>query len=345
MTAPLIPKIDLRSSDAMPLDTDIIMSDMWLHAQGDQTIGFAAVNLMIRSWHQVPAASVPADDFLLARLAVVSDEAWSRIREIVLSDWTLCDDGRYYHADVAARALKADDAMARAAANSARQAEKGRKSAEARRLNPVTRTKKSVAAAIEMPTVDKVVTRPGEGAKCQLDLTATACDARYESQSARKTEVILPSAEEPAPPVNQEPKQASKKDLTALVKEVFDYWVNVMRMDQKRTRLTSERRKRIEAALKSYPIGDIKLAIDGCSMNEWNMGKSGTTYNDIELICRNGTYVERFRNEAIAKTSAAALPGAKLPDAAEKTLEAMKRRREMRRHGHRGDADDTGELQ
>jgi len=80
---------------------------------------------------------------------------------------------------------------------------------------------------------------------------------------------------------------------TSDTQEIFDYWVLVMGKDPKRTKLSTERRKKINDRLKDYSIGDIKQAIDGCRSNEYNMQNG---YNDIELICRNSAKLESYRD-------------------------------------------------
>ena len=62
--------------------------------------------LWCASWHQLPAASLPDDDRVLANLAgygrVVKE--WQRVREGALRGWVKCDDGRLYHPVVAEKA-------------------------------------------------------------------------------------------------------------------------------------------------------------------------------------------------------------------------------------------------
>src|SRR5262249_23249587 len=61
------------------------------------------------SWHQVPAASLPDDDRVLAQLAgygrVIRE--WQKVRDGALRGWVKCSDGRLYHPVVAEKALAA----------------------------------------------------------------------------------------------------------------------------------------------------------------------------------------------------------------------------------------------
>lgn len=61
-------------------------------------------NILVGSWHEVPAASIPAGDREQAALAQVPLRTWRRVRALALVDWVLCSDGRYYHPVVAERA-------------------------------------------------------------------------------------------------------------------------------------------------------------------------------------------------------------------------------------------------
>jgi len=84
-----------------------------------------------------------------------------------------------------------------------------------------------------------------------------------------------------------------------LVKTVFGYWVEKRSKDPKRTRLTTQRRHKVEQRLREgYTVEDLKAAIDGVARSPHHCGEndSGTVYDDLELICRNGGNVERFRD-------------------------------------------------
>lgn len=107
MSEPLThPDCDLRGMPFMPLDVvRLIDSDMFALSTGDEFK--AAVALWCKSWNQVPAASVPCDDRILARLAGLSFREWSAVKAMALRGWLLCDDGRLYHPVVAQKAGEA----------------------------------------------------------------------------------------------------------------------------------------------------------------------------------------------------------------------------------------------
>ena len=79
--------------------------------------------------------------------------------------------------------------------------------------------------------------------------------------------------------------------------QIFDYWCHVMGKTGN-VKFTPERKRLIIARLKDgYTIDHIKQAIDGCSRSDYHMardGKNKTIYDDLTLICRDGSYVEKF---------------------------------------------------
>jgi hypothetical protein len=104
---PLTPaNCDLTGLPNLPLNvTRLTNSDLIALTTGDEFK--AAVLLWAKSWHQVPAASLPKDDRILARLIGVSLSEWITVREGALRGFVECSDGRLYHPVVAEMALAA----------------------------------------------------------------------------------------------------------------------------------------------------------------------------------------------------------------------------------------------
>lgn len=102
---PLVPAdVDLRDFPGMWVDTDrLLRSDTWILGTSDEKA--AAFTLWAESWHQVPAASLPNNDRVLAKLSQA--ERWSKSRAHALRGWVACSDGRLYHPVVAEKALEA----------------------------------------------------------------------------------------------------------------------------------------------------------------------------------------------------------------------------------------------
>lgn len=110
MTDPLTPVgLDLRDFPYMPLDVVRLRdAEITVVSSGD---GFrAAVLLWCSSWHQVPAASLPDDDRLLAVLAGYGRDlkGWAKVRAEALHGFIKCCDGRLYHPVIADKAIEAD---------------------------------------------------------------------------------------------------------------------------------------------------------------------------------------------------------------------------------------------
>lgn len=107
--APLTPSdCDLTSFPFMPLDVARFRnSDLALET--DPATAFAAVLLWAASWHQVPAASLPNNDKVLAQLAGFGRfvDQWQAVRADALRGFVECSDGRLYHPVVAEKALEA----------------------------------------------------------------------------------------------------------------------------------------------------------------------------------------------------------------------------------------------
>ena len=106
MTAPLTPAdCDLRDFAFMPLDVHrLLSSETWILGSDSEKI--AALSLWLASWHQIPAASLPNSDKMLAHLSGAGS-AWKRVRAHALRGWVECDDGRLYHRTVAEKANEA----------------------------------------------------------------------------------------------------------------------------------------------------------------------------------------------------------------------------------------------
>lgn len=109
-------------------------------------------------------------------------------------------------------------------------------------------------------------------------------------------------------PTQVNPTQLSKqkelnKQRIKETEEVFDFWKTTFNLNG-RTLLTNERKAKIKARLKDYPIERIKNAILGCSTSPHHLGQndSGTRYIDIELICRTGAKMEWFEDMWLSHT-------------------------------------------
>lgn len=107
--APLVPaEVDLRGFETMPLAVQMVRDSRFVSEVKPEAFR-AGFLLWCASWHQVPAGSIPDNDVELAKLAGYgfAVSTWKRLRKEALMNFVLCSDGRYYHREVAARALVA----------------------------------------------------------------------------------------------------------------------------------------------------------------------------------------------------------------------------------------------
>lgn len=103
---PLVPvEVDLRGLAFMPLDVvRLLDSDLFALTNGEEFK--AALSLWCKAWLQVPAASLPNDDRVLAYLSGAGGR-WGRVKGMALRGWQLCSDDRLYHPVIAEKALAA----------------------------------------------------------------------------------------------------------------------------------------------------------------------------------------------------------------------------------------------
>lgn len=104
---PLTPSdCDLQAFPFMPLHV-ARLRDSDLAATADPEACWYAVLLWAASWHQIPAASVPDDDAVLARLCGLGRDirTFKKHRDGALHGFIKCSDGRLYHPVVAEQAI------------------------------------------------------------------------------------------------------------------------------------------------------------------------------------------------------------------------------------------------
>lgn len=96
------------------------------------------------------------------------------------------------------------------------------------------------------------------------------------------------------------PAKAPREEVTTQIElELFAYWQT--RFNKPRAKFGSDRRRLVRARLREgYTPDDIRRAIDGCKASGFHNGENegGGEYNDLTLICRNSSKLERFREIA-----------------------------------------------
>jgi hypothetical protein len=94
------------------------------------------------------------------------------------------------------------------------------------------------------------------------------------------------------PFLEEETTLQGTEEIHARVRELFTYWQE--RCGHAAAKLTSERRTKIQARLKDgYTPEQVREGIDGAARDPF-VSDGGRRYDDIELICRNGSKLESF---------------------------------------------------
>lgn len=78
---------------------------------------------------------------------------------------------------------------------------------------------------------------------------------------------------------------------------VFGAWLEATGRDPARTRLTAQRRKKIDARLREgYSDDELVAAVRGIALSAFHRGENdtGTRYDDLTVALRDGGQVERF---------------------------------------------------
>lgn len=103
---PLVPAdVDLRGLPWMRLDIHRLLASE-LVALGTPEECWYALMLWMRAWQQVPAASLPDDERVLAAFSGAG-RRWRKVRDMALRGFVRCSDGRLYHRVLAEQALLA----------------------------------------------------------------------------------------------------------------------------------------------------------------------------------------------------------------------------------------------
>lgn len=101
------PDCDLRGYEFVPLfGQRLFGSRFYGLALRNPRAGLSALKLWWEAWQQCPAASLPDDDYDLARMADFGTDVkgWRAVREIALHGFVKCEDGRLYHSMLAKKA-------------------------------------------------------------------------------------------------------------------------------------------------------------------------------------------------------------------------------------------------
>ena len=154
--------------------------------------------------------------------------------------------------------------------------------------------------------------RRGREAMKKADQRAAAAESEVGTQGDRTGQG---AAESPVVPIrpprgeerrevknsNVEPDRLDESRRSIDVSELFAYWQQ--RCGRAHAKLTNDRRGKIKARLgEGYTVDQIRQAIDGAALDAF-VDEKGKRFDDIELICRNGSKLESFIGRAAVSTT------------------------------------------
>lgn len=108
MTAPLTTAdMDVRDLDGFMLNVErLLASELWALTKDNPAAFRGAVGLWARAWKQIPPASLPNDESVIAAFADMTLAKFHKGRDLIMRGFELCSDGRYYHRHLAAEVNK-----------------------------------------------------------------------------------------------------------------------------------------------------------------------------------------------------------------------------------------------
>lgn len=98
----------------------------------------------------------------------------------------------------------------------------------------------------------------------------------------------------PTPPIKESTGSTISSNFPEKVLAVFDYWQDRRSKipNTKKAKPTQKRLSKVQARLRDgHTVEDLKLAVDGCLSNEFNVNGG---YIDLELICRDDAHVTQY---------------------------------------------------
>jgi len=116
--------------------------------------------------------------------------------------------------------------------------------------------------------------------------TSVRSEEKQALKGSDRTHVATPDRQDMSDVIKR-----SNKDI----KDIYVYWKEIMKHPG--AKLTPDRKQKIKARLQEgYTKEQIIRAIKGCASSPYHMGdnEQGTVYDDLTLICRNGSKLEGF---------------------------------------------------
>lgn len=129
---------------------------------------------------------------------------------------------------------------------------------------------------------------------------------RLKQREHRRQETVKPASNAPSKELEiktlreeefkkKEEKKIHMSETSSDVDVIFAYWQAAL--NHPNAKMTTERQTAIRARLREgYSVQQLIQAIDGCKNSPHHQGENdrGIIYDDLTLICRNGSKVEQF---------------------------------------------------
>lgn len=132
---PIPADTDVRDLDGFMLNVERLMASELVALSSHEVVA-ASLFLWCRAWKQLPAASLPDDERVIAAFARLPLPRFRKLRPEVMRGFVLCSDGRWYHKVLAVEAARAHGRKKRFNAKRETDAERLRKWRESHRETP-----------------------------------------------------------------------------------------------------------------------------------------------------------------------------------------------------------------
>jgi uncharacterized protein YdaU (DUF1376 family) len=257
--------------------------------------------------------SIPAEFSELALLGRVTEDWFTERRAIkVLRCFTPREDGRLVHKRLLKEKRKQEDWRRKSVAGGIRSGQV-RREKTAQKINENFSTFRSEGSTI--PTAsggspNESDNKPSKGGSRVVEPKGNSSSSSSSSEEDVRGLVVFSS--EPlsssssagrsvdntdSPRKKHTSSEAARPVRLREVDEVFTYWQ--AKMKHPNAKLTAKRKRKVVTRLnEGYSTSQLKSAIDGCEQSPFHQGDnpSGTIFDDLELICRDGEHVEQFIN-------------------------------------------------
>ena len=257
--------------------------------------------LICASWHQVPAGSLPDNEYELAGLSGHGRDlkTWREIAKGALYGWKKFSDGRYYHPVVNEKVQEALRRIAKLEFEAERK-RVYRENKDREKRGEEALPAPSLESWLAARGMDSPWTVRGQSVDSPWMSSVVGKDRNVERRGEELRGEELRGEDLKSTPLsssrakNAQEIQLAESRATPTTR-VFDHWRAVFQ--HPKARLDEKRKRCIRNALKSgYSEDQLIEAISGAAKTPHNCGfnEQGQVYDAITLILRNADQIDRF---------------------------------------------------